>query len=137
MARDPFNQEPDDGDFVAYIDNLQKGKIRTGVGGPSAVVYRKSDGGLAVETAQRMAAAREEKIAVTRQNALFTIEKAFLVVGCLLVAVGLFCFIEAVTAPQDTGALPVAGMVMMFVGIVLTSQISQNIKRRNRKARSS
>ena len=58
-------------------------------------------------------------------------------VGCLLVAVGLFCFIEAVTAPQDTGALPVAGMVMMFVGIVLTSQISQNIKRRNRKARSS
>lgn len=132
MSADLLHQEPANGDFVSYIDALQKGKIKSPLMGPGAIVFRKDDGSLAVETAKNVAAAKEQQQEQFRQKAQFSIEKFFLFIGVALAAGGLLFFLKAMSAPDDAGALPVAGMIMMFVGIVMTNQISQSIRRRNR-----
>lgn len=132
MPADLLHQEPKNGDFVSYINALQKGKIKTPLMGPGAVVFRKDDGSLAVDTAKNVAAAKVQQEAKAPQKSALPIERFFRFFGIALAVGGGFLFVKAMNSPEDTGSLPVAGMIMMFIGTVLYSQITQSIRRRNR-----
>lgn len=128
--RDPFSLEPPDGDYVAYLDNLMKGKI----GSLSPLSVTADNGMVTVRSTAEPAPLQGDAVPVDTDDDPYlknepVVRMAFALIrlaGPLIALAGVILMATGVAFDRSDN-IPL-GMILVFIGVVTTAQ-ARNKKR--------
>lgn len=128
--RDPFSLEPPDGDYVAYLDKLMKGKI----GSLSPLSVTADNGMVTVRSTAEPAPLQGDAVPADTDDDPYpknepVVRMAFALIrlaGPLIALVGVILMATGVAFDRSDN-IPL-GMILVFIGVVTTAQ-ARNKKR--------
>lgn len=128
--RDPFSLEPPDGDYVAYLDKLMKGKI----GSLSSLSVTADNGMVTVRSTAEPAPLQGDAVPVDTDYDPYlknepVVRMAFALIrlaGPLIALAGVILMATGVAFDRSDN-IPL-GMILVFIGVVTTAQ-ARNKKR--------
>ena len=128
--RDPFSLEPPDGDYVAYLDKLMKGKI----GSLSPLSVTADNGMVTVRSTAEPAPLQGDAVPADTDDAPYLknepiVRMAFALIrlaGPLIALAGVILMATGVAFDRSDN-IPL-GMILVFIGVVTTAQ-ARNKKR--------
>ena len=135
MNLDPARElEPKDGDFIAYLKELEEGKINTTGGLHVSLPDGSQQGMVLVQTTQEIAEDRSAVLA-QRRAASRTAALALMSVVGALAGLASFALLVGIAYPDEFEFLIPFGMVLLFVSVVVNAETRKR-KKANERARS-
>ena len=136
MNLDPARElEPKDGDFIAYLKELEEGKINTTGGLHVSLPDGSQQGMVLVQTTQEIAEDRSAVLAQRRAASRTAALALMSVVGALAGLASFALLAVGIAYPDEFEFLIPFGMVLLFVSVVVNAETRKR-KKANERTRS-